>query len=61
MPNTIKKGSKVIVVEGNHQGEQGTVTQLQRIFDADSKVMRWTVWINGRIKTRLNWVMEIVS
>lgn len=56
---TIKKGSTVLIVEGPHQGERGVVTQLLRIFDADSKVMRWTVWINGRIKTRLNWVREV--
>jgi ribosomal protein L24 len=59
MPTKIKKGSTVVIVEGPSQGVQGKVTQLLRVFDADSKVMRWTVWLNGKIKTRLNWVREI--
>ena len=64
MPTTIKKGTEVLVVEGPNQGVRGTVTQLQRVFDADSKVMRWTVWVDGgdgygRIKTRLSWVREV--
>lgn len=59
MPNTIKKGSNVVVVEGPDQGYTGVVTQLQRIFDPDDKVTRWTVWIGGKIKTRLSWVREI--
>lgn len=60
MPSkTIKKGSTVLVVEGPHQGEKGTVTQLLRIFDEDSKVMRWTVWVDSRVKTRLSWVREV--
>jgi|KBSMisStandDraft_5_1062788.scaffolds.fasta_scaffold28045_8 ribosomal protein L24 len=60
MPNKIKKGSTVVIVEGPQQGAQGKVTQLIRAFDADAKVMRWTVWINGKIKTRLSWVRELV-
>jgi ribosomal protein L24 len=59
MPTKIKKGSTVLVVEGPHQGERGIVSQIQHVFDVNSRVMRWTVWIDGRIKTRLKWVREI--
>lgn len=64
MPKTIKKGSKILVVEGPQQGQRGIVSQVRRVFDADSNMTRWTVWANDldggeRIKTRLNWVREI--
>lgn len=64
MPSAIKKGTKILVVEGPQQGQKGIVTQLLRVFDEEDRVTRWTVWADGldggdRIKTRLNWVREI--
>lgn len=61
MPKTaIKAGSKVLCVEGVDQGESGTVTHTQRLFDGGH--MRWVVWFDNdkgkKIRTRLNWVRE---
>jgi hypothetical protein len=64
MPPALKKGTKILVVEGPQQGAKGFVTQVQRVYDEEAKTKRWTVWaddIEGgeRIKTRLAWVREI--
>lgn len=61
MKTPIKAGSKVIVVEGMHQGETGVVTSLARQYDEGS--MRWNVWFDNdkghKIKTRLSWIREL--
>lgn len=64
MPHTIKKGSKIYVAEGPHQGQKGIVTQIQRVYDEDEHIRRWMVWADDveggeRIKTRLAWVREL--
>ena len=62
MPTTIKRGTRVLVVEGPSKGREGEVTKLAREYDRDTETTRWTVWLDcGRfkIKTRLAWVREI--
>jgi ribosomal protein L24 len=62
MPTAIKKGSKVLVVEGPSKGREGTVTKLAREYDREMQVTRWTVWLDTgkwKIKTRLSWVREV--
>lgn len=64
MPNTIKKGSKIVVVEGAKQGELGIVTKVAKKYDEADRIYRWTVWAESldgghRIKTRLSWVREL--
>ena len=63
MPQDIKRGSKIVVVEGIQCGMEGTVTLVQREYDKDDRVTRWMVWADGqhgdRIKTRLSWVREV--
>ena len=63
MPNTIKSGSRVLVVEGIHQGEKGKVTSVARRFDEDSGQSRKVVTFENehgrRITTRLSWCREL--
>jgi len=62
MPTAIKKGSKVLVVEGPSKGREGMVTKLAREYDREMQVTRWTVWLDTgkwKIKTRLSWVREV--
>ena len=64
MPSTIKKGSKVLVVEGPQQGEKGIVSMVRRVYDEDSQITRWMVWAENleggeKIKTRLAWIREV--
>jgi len=60
---TIKKGVKVIVVEGADQGEKGTVTSIFRRYDEDDRATRKMVSFEDetghRITTRLAWVREL--
>lgn len=64
MKAEIKKGTKVVVVEGPQKGAEGIVTMVKREYDPDTQTTRWTVWAESldggsRIKTRLAWVREI--
>ena len=64
MAPPLKKGAKILVVEGVQQGSQGIVTMVRRIFDEEDQKTRWVVWADAldggdRIKTRLSWVREL--
>ena len=64
MKTTLKKGDKIIVVEGAQLGEKGIITNIQRVYVQEDRVTRWMVWADGieggdRIKTRLSWVREL--
>jgi ribosomal protein L24 len=60
---TIKKGTRVIVVEGADQGEKGIVTSIFRRYDEDDRATRKMVSFENetghRITTRLAWVREL--
>jgi ribosomal protein L24 len=57
----IRKGSKVIVVEGPQAGTEGIVTHLERRYDPDRGKMAWRVTIQppgetaAEVQTRLSW------
>ena len=64
MPAKLKKGAKIYVSEGPQQGSKGIVTNVQRVYDEESRTTRWMVWADDleggdRIKTRLAWVREL--
>ena len=66
MPGKIKKGTRIIVVEGSSIGARGIVTQIRRLYDEEDNTTRWVVWADDlaggeRIKTRLGWVRELDS
>jgi ribosomal protein L24 len=60
MPSPIKKGTRVLVVEGVEQGSKGVITSVFRRYDEDDRARRKMVSIEdetGRvITTRLSWV-----
>jgi ribosomal protein L24 len=60
---TIKKGVRVIAVEGADQGEKGIVSSVFRRYDEDDKATRKMVSFENetghRITTRLAWVREL--
>lgn len=55
----VKKGDKVLCVEGPSKGCEGEVTKIAREFDRDTATTRWTVWFDTekyKVKTRLAWI-----
>ncbi len=63
MPTTIKKGVRVLVVEGADIGEKGIVSSVFRRYDEDDRAARKMVSFETatgtRITTRLAWVREL--
>lgn len=66
--DSIKRGSRVLVVEGPDKGEEGVVSSVVRKYDPGTSTLGWRVKVEipekqdqaaRVISTRLAWVREL--